>query len=129
MNIIISSPNDGQYSISGLLRELYAYHGAYFNSKAIHTSYNDLYHFWDVTVNRGVLYKQGWGHGSIELQQRKWQEYIDIVLSLHKLNTNSTTTAWTWEPIVDGVYIENQRTCNNSVVFCPSIRFFLTVKK
>ena len=91
MNIIISSPNDGQYSISGLLQELYAYHGAYFNSKAIHTSYNGLYHFWDVTVNRGVLHKQGWGHGSIELQQRKWQEYIDIVLSLqveYKLYNN-----------------------------------------
>lgn len=105
--------------------------GAYFNSKAISSSYNNSYHFWDVTIKRGVLYKQGWGHGSIELQQRKWQEYIDIVLSLHKLNTNSTnstTTAWTWEPIVDGVYTENQTTSNDSVVLCPSIRFFLTVK-
>ena len=128
MNIVISTPNQGQYSISGMLKELYAYHGAYFDSHAIKTSYNTCYHFWDVTINRGVLHKPGYGHGSVDCQQKKWKEYIEIVYNLHNLRSESKTTAWTWEPISENVFTENQSTCNDNVVFCPSVRFFLDVK-
>jgi len=68
----------------------------------VKVSYNDFHSFWDISVNRGLLYKEGCGRGSVEYQKNKWRDNIEKIEQLHL--TAETNESWSWEFITEDCY-------------------------
>lgn len=128
MNIILSKPDKekGQCSISGLLERLYAYHNIY--PRKITTSYNDFYDFWDVHVYRGLLFKEGNGHGTVQYQIDKWEKIKEGVKNVHGTLYQCAGPSWSWEIPSERHFYEEKDLTKNGYVYCPAIRFFLNVE-
>ena len=120
MKLVICKP-EGYYSISGLLREFWALHGIHVSQ--IHTSYNDVYGFWDVTISRGLLYKEGHGRGSRQYQRYSWSKKLADISELHGVQLGPW---WEWLTPTEDSHVTGEELVN-SRVYCPGARLFLPV--
>lgn len=120
MKLVICKPQ-GYYSISGLLREFWALHKIYVPQ--VHTAYNDVYGFWDVTFGRGLLYKEGRGRGSLQYQQDSWIKKLADIKELHGVRLEPW---WEWLIPTEDSHVTDEELVN-SRVYCPGARLLLYV--
>jgi hypothetical protein len=120
MKLVICKPQ-GYYSIAGLLREFWALHGIHVSQ--IHTSYNDVYGFWDVTFSRGLLYKEGRGRGSLQYQRDNWSKKLALISELHGAKLEPW---WEWLTPTEDSHVTGGEPVNGRV-YCPGARLFLSV--
>ena len=121
MKLVICKP-EGYSTIGGLLREFWALHKIYVPPQ-IHTSYNDVYGFWDVTFNRGLLYKEGRGHGSLQYQRDSWDKKLQLISELHGVKLEPW---WEWLTPTEDSHTTGEELVNGRV-YCPGARLFLPV--
>ena len=126
MKLIFEKPTSKSTTFfNNLLVDYWMYHGIHFDITKVQTSFNTVHNFWDVTIKRGVLYKQGHGHGSTKQQEASWQKNIDALGELHPA-TKILESSWSWEPITENVYTDGQELCIGAV-FCPAVRIWFSV--
>ena len=121
MKLVICEP-DGYNSISGLLREFWALHKIYVPPQ-IRTSYNEIYGFWDVTFNRGLLYKEGRGRGSVQYQRDSWNTKLQLISELHGVKLEPWLE---WLTPTEDSHITDEKLVNGRV-YCPGAGLFLHV--
>lgn len=127
MKLQIGGPGHAPYTtISGILREFWAFNGMHIKERRIKSSWNDVYGFWDVTVERGPLIKTGYGHGSIEYQTKRWNEYVETIVAMNSQGRlKPDLHSWTWEYVSDNIHTEEGEVSVNNQISCPAIRLFL----
>jgi hypothetical protein len=111
------------HNIAGVLDEFWRFHNIHFGKNRIKASWNSVYNFWDVTVERGPLFS--WGHGSVEHQLAKWAENTQRIIAMCQKAEMRPNHGWTWEPIVNNVHIEEGASIVNNRIYCPAVRLFL----
>ncbi len=126
MQLILTKPVKWE-NISGLLHEFWCVNEVYVGRDKISTSFNTVYDYWDIRVKRGVLYKDGRGHGTVDGQIDTWNKNMEKIRELHPVSQWSED--WSWEPVGSDVFIPDNYRVSNDMICCPSVRFFIDVPK
>lgn len=123
MQLKIEKPNNSYRILfaSDLFKSFWRYNDIFVEDLKV--SYNDFHGFWDVTINRGPLFKAGYGRGSVEYQKNKWKSNIEKIEQLHP--TAKVGESWTWDDITGDCYLDENDLQNNGRVCCPAARLFI----
>jgi hypothetical protein len=130
MKLIFTKPKGTTTFSSNLLAAYWATHGIHFANDKVKVSYNSFHNFWDINIERGILYKSGNGCGTPLQQVKLWESQLEKLKELHP-NAKFIDGGWTWEHITDAVYIEPDETLsrNGSVISCPVIRIWIKAEE
>ena len=130
MKLIFMKPSGKTTFCNNLIVAYWQYHGIYFAVEKVKVSYNNFHNFWDITVDRGILYKSGNGYGTLAQQVKLWESQLEKLKELH-INAQVISGGWTWEYITDNTHIEPDETTSHSsnVVRCPSVRIWIKVEE
>lgn len=109
------------YEVGNILCSLWAFHGVYINSKNVTAQYNVMFKMWMVTIKRKQLFKEG--HGSMEQQITRWQEYIETIKMLHSIDKDSWFDSFSWEDFDPEQHIAKAEdiSCEHNNVCCPAV--------
>lgn len=126
MELLFKKP-EGRYTFhKNLLVSYWMTKGVFLNERQVDCHYNTFHDFWDVTIKRGPLFKTG--HGSVKSQIQQWDTIVDKLSCLHRSSIKSVSDGWTWNSILDEVFLDGQKVCNGKV-FCPTMRFHFKNKE
>lgn len=123
MHMLFTAPQEHQktYMRDRFFNVFLAYNGFFFPDNATKIQYNDCWDFWDVTINRGILFKEGRGHGTIAQQERHWEEAKKGIAELLGVSLDHSYSS-TWEAIDDNTFVDEMSVISNGSIRCPSIR-------